>query len=412
MKKYFYLCCVLLLSMNTMAQIDPHDQNWECFINEDFSGVRSWNNYWDDTRDTANYQSLWRCFAYHRWNSGVTGNVKRERHAYQKDHAVFDPVNHTLRLIEELKSQDSLHCGSGYSPAPWLKYCHFCDEPQNQHPNVHYHTGMIESIDPVGYGYYEIECKMPIHKGAYSAFWFWGNLGNKYGEIDVFEHCQGLCDTDLATETLSGIWYNPDSTNLSGTGVPIAHRYGDCRNYLSTNAPTLEAYHTFGCLWLPEKVAFYIDGEAIGEFSDPDFIPPHPMWLKVTLAEDLDARVVENNDSVWGEWRDEMTVNYIKGYRLKTDCNTDVTIRSVTDFSNFVYSTKHTITMGGLTGSLTIPGNSVFTMRAVESITIDGELEVPQGVEMTLMVHDCPQCSMEGVVLPNYSCGMNGVIDE
>ena len=62
--------------------------------------------------------------------------------------------------------------------------------------------------------------------------------------------------------------------------------------------------------------------------------------------------------------------------------------------------------MGGLSSTLTIPDDNVFTMRAVDSIIIDGSFEVPHGVEMTLIVQECPQCSMEGVVLPSYSCGM------
>lgn len=44
MRKYFYLCFVLLLSVNTMGQIDLNDGNWESVINDDFNGVgRSWN---------------------------------------------------------------------------------------------------------------------------------------------------------------------------------------------------------------------------------------------------------------------------------------------------------------------------------------------------------------------------------
>lgn len=408
MKKIAYLCTMMLLSVNMMAQIDPNDQNWECFINEDFSGNRSWNAYWDDTRDISGYQSLWRCFAYHSWNSGVTGGVQYERHAYQKDNAIFDTNNHTLRLIEELISQNSLWCNDGYVPAPWLKYCHFCDAIQNQHPEVHYHTGMIESINPVGYGYYEIECKMPVHEGAYSAFWLWSDLGNKYNEIDVFEHGKRVCHTDLDTETLSGIWYNPDGTNLHpNNNNSGAHRYGDITHFLSTVQPTLDEYHTFGCLWMPDRVVFYIDGTVINGFYDSDFIPPHPMWLKISHLLDSDAKIVVNNNSIWGDWSDEMTINYIKGYRLKTDCDSDVTIRSATDFNNYVYSTKHTITIGGQSGSLTIPTNSVFTFRAVENIAIDGELVVPQSVSMTLMCHECPQCSLEGVEFPSYNCGLN-----
>ena len=100
MKKFVYLCGMMLLSMNIMAQIDLNDQNWECFIDEDFSGIRSWNDrYWEDDKDEVNYQPLWRCFAYHDWASGVTG-AHYERHAYQLINTVFDNTNHTLRNFE------------------------------------------------------------------------------------------------------------------------------------------------------------------------------------------------------------------------------------------------------------------------------------------------------------------------
>ena len=410
MKKFLYLCGMMLLCINMMARIDVNDDNWECFINEDFSGIRSWDSHWEDTKDTPNYTPLWRCFAHEMWNFGVTGDIKHERHVYQKSNAVFDTNNQTLKLLGDFKSQNSLWCGDGYEPAPWNKYCHFCDPIQDQHPFVHYHSAMIESIDPVGYGYYEVECKMPTHKGAYSAFWFWSNLGNKYNEIDVFERGEQHCYQNPEKQTISGIWYNPYGTNLKPLGnIPGAQRYGHYLNTLHSEVPNLESYHTFGCLWMPERVVFYVDNEAISEFNDPEKIPPHPMWLKITHLEDKDARIypAKNNDTIWGDWHDEMTINYVRGYRLKTNRDEDVAVRSVSDFNNFVYSTKHTISMGGLSSILTIPIGSNFTMRAVESIIIDSNFELPLGAEMTLMVHDCPQCSMEGVELPSYDCGMD-----
>lgn len=410
MKKFLYLCGMMLLCLNMMAQIDLDDDNWDCFIDEDFSENMSWSNLWEDkVLNDPNHVPFWRCFANEEWASGVTGDTKYERHAYQKKNAIFDSINHTLRLLGDLKSQSSLWCNNGYCPAPWLKYCHYCEPIENQHPSVHYHSAMIESIDPVGYGYYEIECKMPTHPGAYSAFWFWSNLGNTYNEIDVFERGQRHCYENPEKQTISGIWYNPSGANLQPLGnIPGAIRYGHYINNLPSDAPNLEAYHTFGCLWMPERVVFYIDNEAVSEFNDPEKIPPHPMWLKITHLEDRDARIypVKDNDTVWGDWHDEMTINYVRGCRLKTDCDDDVAVRSVSDFNNFVYSVKHTISMGGLSSIMTIPIDSDFTMRAVESIIIDGGFEVPNGVEMTLMVHECPQCSMEGVVLPSYNCGM------
>lgn len=70
------------------------------------------------------------------------------------------------------------------------------------------------------------------------------------------------------------------------------------------------------------------------------------------------------------------------------------------------------VNMGGLASPLTIPSTSCFTMRAVESIIIDGSFVLPVGAQMTLMTHQCPQCSMENVELPSYDCGMDTTKDE
>lgn len=39
MKKIIYLCAMMLLCLNAMAQIDPYDKNWDTVFIEDFSGV-------------------------------------------------------------------------------------------------------------------------------------------------------------------------------------------------------------------------------------------------------------------------------------------------------------------------------------------------------------------------------------
>lgn len=423
MKKSIYLCGMMLITMNIMAQIDLNDKNWECFIDENFSGIRSWNDYlWEDKNlSIPNYVPIWRCFNYESWMSGVTlfdhsTHEFQGYHAFQKSNAVFGPDN-TMNLVGEFISPKQMHCdtnymnyNTSYAPcdtcylsAPWYKYCHECDTFPEQHPDVHYYSGMIETIDPVGFGYYEIECKMPVHPGAYSAFWFYSTLGGTYNEIDVFEHSKGLSHYDFLREFVSGIWYNslgpnyyPDANN----GEAI--RYASYHHLLPSTS-TVEDYHKYGCLWLPEKVEFYVDGNIVNECDNPEQIPQFPMWLKITHIID---RYALYPDLTWWQGSDEMTINYVKVYRLKSGCDSIVTIRSNTDLDNYYFSVKNSITMGAQTGVLTLPNDSIYTMRAVESITIDGGFEVPVGTELTLITQECPQWSFEGLNLPSYSCGM------
>ena len=394
MRKIVYLCGMMLLCLNVMAQIDPYDRNWDTLFIEDFSVPRSWSNtQWQDSSVNLEHVSLWRCFSHSSWPSGVT-TKESHRQAYQPKNAVFG-TDGTMKLVAEFKTADTMWCGLDYKPAP---HPFHCDSIHKQHKNIHYHSGTIETIDPVGYGYYEIKCKMPIHDGANTSFWFWSSIGGTYNEIDVLEHCTNLCEGDLKKNFLSGIWYNPIGTNyhyildsLGHVVIPGAHRYAERLYTIPNSSPALDNYHTFGCLWLPERMAVFCDGIMVTECTEPSHIPPHSMRLKITHKEDEDAW-----DSIANHWwniNDTVTVDYVKAFRLKTDCNTDATIRNVTVFSNYDYCVKHTIRIGSNTGVLTIPDNIIFTMRAVESIIIDGALEVPIGTSMTLITQECPYCS-------------------
>ena len=388
MKKFVYLCGMMMLSLNMMAQIDLNDKNWDTVFIEDFSGIRSWDSQWKDQRDIQNYSSIWRCYMYEYWYCGATTATK-EHQAYQPSNTIFGS-DQTMKLIGEFHSQNNMWCGIDYDPAPPP---HRCDTPSTaQHQSVHYYSGMIETINPVGFGYYEIECKMPVHVGACSAFWFWSNLGGTYNEIDVFEHAKSLTDYDINRETVSGIWYNPDGINYSPSQSNNgAHRYVSKHFVLPDAHTSLESYHTFGCLWLPEKVEFYVDDDLVNKCDNPDQIPQYPMRLKITHLEDGSAMIVTRNSATWWEGTDEMTINYVKAFQLKSDCETDATIRSITDFNNYDYSVKRSITMGAQSGILTLPSGDHITMRAVDSITIDGGFEVPIGTELTLITQDCPQ---------------------
>jgi len=418
MKKFIYLCGMMLITINIMAQIDLDDDNWECFINEDFSGNRSWSNLWEDQDlSDPNHVPIWICFTDNLWGDGVTSFDYEHRkydgfHAYQRDNAVFGTDN-TLKLKGEFVSHTPLHCTVDYAHAPWHKYCHYCDPYEEQHPQIHYYAGAIETIDPVGFGYYEIRCKMPIHNWDRSAFWFWSCLGGTYNEIDVFEHTLNLSGNNPARGTLSGIWYNPISTNYSDTSVGnVAIRFAHHLHTLPASSSTLDEYHTFGCLWMPERVVWYVDGEVVNECDHPSQIPQFPMWLKITHFQAKNVNIGTNDNPVVIEYDDEMTIDYVKAYRLKSDCDADVSLRNASDFTNFDYKVKRSITLGSLNGNMTLQNDGSHTLRAVRSITIDGGFEVPVGTSLTLMTQECPQCSMEGMVLPQHNCGMDDAAEK
>ena len=410
---------MLLLSLNTMAQIDPNDLNWTVVINDDFSENRFWDRHWDDSTGNPGYKPIWRCFCYNLWHSGVTKYSKKHPNysAYQKSNSVFSSDG-TIKLVGQFKSAKNMTCDNTYDensipdtlyfPAPWHRYCHGCDSIVNPLLEIHYYSGMIESTDSLGYGYFEIRCKMPTHVGSHDAFWFWGDYG-KYEEIDVFEHGSSLCDGDTTKGFNSGIYYNPDGPNytsyfdsINGVTVHGAYNFAHCSYHTPVESPPLDQYHTYGCLWLPERIAWYYDGNLYNEETDPSHIPQHPMWLKITHHIDRGASPDYNSNDTWWLGTDEMTIDYVRAYKLDTECNINSIIRNSLDFYCFRYKVKHSITMGGQNAALVIPNGISFTMRAVEHITIDGAFEVPLGTEMTLITQSCPECFQEGVHSQNY----------
>jgi len=101
------------------------------------------------------------------------------------------------------------------------------------------------------YGYYEARCKFPnAGDGYWPAFWFLGNnIGSvgwpTCGEIDV-------------AEEINGQWANHQSLHMPNWNPTLS---------TSPNSSTT-TYHNYGANWQPGYVAFYVDGQATGTFSE------------------------------------------------------------------------------------------------------------------------------------------------
>jgi len=109
------------------------------------------------------------------------------------------------------------------------------------------------------YGYFESRMKMPSGGGTWPAFWLLGaNIDTlpwpRSGEIDIMEYAG-----NNPTRSTSAIHY----ANSVG-----AHEY----KAGGFNSPTAlsDEYHTYGLLWLPNEVSFFVDGKLTTKFSKSD----------------------------------------------------------------------------------------------------------------------------------------------
>lgn len=306
-------------------------------------------------------------------SSGVTKSSTHQ--IYQYNRCVFDDAAGVIKLNASWIQDTPIQCGS-YALPP-NKNCDY------NHQSLFYKSGMIETPPwrKFKYGYFEIRCKFPYHPGSFPAFWLWGaETGQYYEEIDIAEYA-----------------YN----NEIGAGTPNIYSTGFLYNKHGSSNPhvgfrqlidepsnnNITQWHTYGCEWLPGRIIWYLDGEVVNDYCDFDSIPGHPLTIKVNYA--VDYAALTNGVPAW-KGTGTMTIDYVKVYKLKCDCLTDVNITNNTQLANFDQQVKHDITIGSSNGITALTSTNV-NMRACNSITIAGPFEVPIGAQIGMMVHPCPE---------------------
>lgn len=414
---------MMLLCLNMKAQIDPFDKNWGTIVFDDFDQPnRQFYNTFQET------EGKWISFSPSLWPSGVTkwttknGTVFCDHQVYQWNYCVFydglfDGANGVLKLNSQFKSSAPIQCYDPnypyYIPPQSPAYNNILYHCDYDHLWLYYYSGMIQSPlsepetksdnlpNPLfRYGYFEIRCQLPVHDGAFPAFWLWDSKNNNYyEEIDIFEVSRYFTDPQYAPWTLNpnpqgindintftnGLYYN-DSGSSSGSNTSQSRKYPA----VSYNTD-LTDWHVFACEWLPESIIWYCDGNIVNEYHNPDSIPHHHLSLITNYAID---RYALQSHSVYGypEWQDSasMVIDYIKIHQLKWNCDTDAQIACQSDLDGFVYEVKKNIFITSSIGSVQVGNSDKVTFRATDSFDITGPFQVNSGGEMTVIMQSCP----------------------
>ena len=143
MKKFIYLCGMMLLSLNMMAQIDLNDRNWDTVLFDDFTIP---GRYWIDSSFISS-DSVWKAYS----NDLTHGNNKM---IYQYSHCHFNDTAGYMELVAEY-ARDSILAHNYHLPYTIHTY------PNDT--NLYYFSGRIDHYDKYGldsakykYGYFEI----------------------------------------------------------------------------------------------------------------------------------------------------------------------------------------------------------------------------------------------------------------
>ncbi|HET8636150.1 MAG TPA: glycoside hydrolase family 16 protein, partial [Acidobacteriaceae bacterium] len=127
-------------------------------------------------------------------------------------------------------------------------------------------TGQIDTHNSFSqeYGYFEMRAQVSGSYGTNSAFWLMPMSGPWPPEIDTTEVLGRDPKTDYMTNHTDST--NPTSYGGTATGVDLS-----------------QGYHTYGLLWTPTTMTFYLDG--VAEYTTPTQPDEHqPMYILATLG--------------------------------------------------------------------------------------------------------------------------------
>lgn len=180
-----------------------------------------------------------------------------------------------------------------------------------------YAAGMLSSYDrwTQRYGYIEMRAKLPTTRGLSPVFSIIPDRGGDTGlnmherrtshdfngkgmEMDVFTH---LSEWGPGRIGIGTRWGGP-------AGTHIQKNWGDSYLYYG---PTDDGWHTFGLLWEPNKLTWYVDGIKKAEWES-DAIADVTCYLAVTMP--MGRRATKNVDEA--NLPDTWDIDYIRVWQL------------------------------------------------------------------------------------------------
>ena len=321
-----------------------------------------------------------------------------EHQAYQRSQAVFDENNEMLLLIADYVSDTDLECDD-------LEHPNGTTCKIDSSYSIRYLSGAIQSIDPSFlYGYFEIRCKLPVHQGAFPAFWLFSACNKSdcedpyYEELDIFEYSWRFTDSVKYDKT-EALYVGDNRCFTSGlyindTGNAVSWRDAFARIYprISDDKPGVEQWNTWGCLWMPDKVEWYLNGKLFNSLYDSEKIPHHPLYLMANYAVDCYAvdTIVGAETNMFYQINDTMYIDYIRVYQPKWDTAL-VMIDEQYDMDNYVHGIKSSVTINSIDNTpIIVRPDKKIDIMASESVYITAPFQVDEGANFSITIQENP----------------------
>ena len=137
----------------------------------------------------------------------------------------------------------------------------------NEKITSNYGVGLVSNTTKFGYGYFEIEAKLPTGRNLWPAFWMW-SFDSWPPEIDIFEAYSSIKRPSyfkLYLDSLLGFWnvqtnyhYETEDGNKS---------IGGKTHWFGFKNPQ-KHFIKYGCLWKEDIIIFYYNGKVVRTIED------------------------------------------------------------------------------------------------------------------------------------------------
>ena len=205
------------------------------------AATSAWNPIFTDEFDGPLDSSKWRNHYDGSGQDCENGRSNGERQAYMASNSYTE--NGKLLLKAENKS----NCG------------------------VPYTSGSVSTLGKFDYqyGYAEASIKSTKGKGMWPAFWLVpSKVGTWPPEIDILEQVDVNKEENVMTTH-----YNDASGKETGN-----------TGYYKPGSSLADSYHTYGTLWLPDKLVWFIDGVERFRDTNPAHIAQQKLFIILNLA--------------------------------------------------------------------------------------------------------------------------------
>lgn len=173
-------------------------------------------------------------------------------------------------------------------------------------------SGLLSSVDSHGvgfsqqYGYFEMRAKFPAGRVTWPAFWMLDvcskqkvpGVACKHGEIDIIEY------TALGQNSYSSTLHDWSANKTVAVDV-----------HKTKVSPSDGNWHTYGMLWKPDTMTFYMDGKSLWSAATPDVMhQPYFMFINLGMGAGWKTNVAPNVTPN----KNEMLVDYVRVRALPT----------------------------------------------------------------------------------------------